>query len=1456
MARLAISKDYFPAYAALPRKAQRKADEFLRKFEQDSTAASMHIEPLKSVLDPQLRSARIGDDYRIILRAPERGDVFLVLWADHHDEAYRWAATKQTAVHPATGSLQIFDVTEAAQALTTSPEPVGSAAVPGESGPELPAELFASHSDDDLFLAGVPRPLLPSVRALSSDEDLERLLPHLPPESGEILTALAAGIPLDDAMEEVLGRVPPPAAAPPSPPVDVTDVPAALARDTTQRQFRLLEEGLDLDAALKHPLDVWRVFLHPRQRRLARTHAKGPMRVLGGAGTGKTVVAIHRAAFLVREVFTKPDDRVLFTTFTVNLAQDLRTNLGKLLEPDALARVEVVNIDSWASSYLRGRGISVRPAFEREQREHFDAACEVYGRDDVPIDFYRAEWRDVVQDQGLRTEDEYVQAVRRNRGVPLGRAERRRLWPVFAAYRENLEHAGMMEPIDIVRRARSELEKAGDPPRYRAVVVDETQDFSAEMLRLLRAIAGPEHPDDLFFVGDAHQRIYGRPIALSKCGIQIRGRRSQTLRLNYRTTGPICRWALGIMAGTTVDDLDDGEADMRGYISLRQGPSPFVHPSKSASQEEAEVVGVAKAQIEKGVPAEAICVVARTHGLLVNRFQPALERAGVSVVLLEQEEPRLPGVRLATMHRVKGLEFAVVLAAAVSKADVPHSTPDLRSDNPVLSAQALLRERSLLYVAASRARDELHVFYSGEPSPFLAATPRAAPAVKPEPAPRRPIAAMSLEKVLATPLSRITELPQRMFGFAEREGLTTLGELVRKAPSDLIGEPNLGRKSLQDTRRVIEAMTGRPWEELVRSPSTPPGADATAPLSPDHPAIVDAWDAARVRFSEEQRAIALADIELPARLRTLATREGLATLGDLASRSRSDLLALPRLGRASVADLPRVVAEHLRSLAEDAASADEGLLETFKTGVQKLDSMLQVIATRRAGLGAEPMTLQELGELFGVSRERIRQLEARLAEQLGRQPWAKRARARVEAALTGGAVKLDDLGSDSWWADACENPSVVEFVLDQVFDAGAFVVVLDGETWLSRSKQADVEAAWDELLRRAASVPLPAPFTAFEPLIAAASEGHGPQIAKHFREELRGRMQFDSAGEKGKDRVLALGDSKQAEILAILRASHEPMRVEDVQAKLGVRLGPLPEEVIYFRRGTIGLRQHFPDFHIWGARLVPHIVRLMQERGPERQWHASELLDELREEHDIPEWLTAFGLGALMKADARLRYLGRLRVALPASQGNETRIYIHEELDKLLQEAGEPVRKSILLERVGRRLGVTEGTLSLVFNRPPFIRVDAERVGLLSRDVPGGNAAIVEAADHVEALMARRERGLSDFHVHQEVQALSTAHATWTLPLMASVLRADGRFRFSTSGAIGLARWESTRVPTRLELTRGALEEGGGRVSVEAILARIEAHYGERSTRATLVGVAAKLGARVDGDFCVREGSQ
>lgn len=1458
MARLAVSKDYFGAYSRLPRKAQRKADEFLTKFQRDSTSLSIHLEPIRGTVDPLMRSARIGDDYRVILRAPESGDVFLVLWADHHDEAYRWAANKETAVHPATGSLQIFDTSIAAREKIEAEKAPSAASDRAEEGRP---SLFERFSDEQLFLAGVPKALTPSVRHVTSDADLDALLSHLPPEAGEVLTGLAAGLGLDEALEEVLGRETAPVGAPPAPAIDVTDVSAALARETTQRQFRLIEGEAELDAALRYPLDVWRVFLHPRQRKIAETRSKGPMRVLGGAGTGKTVVAMHRVKFLVREVFPKPDDRVLFTTFNTNLAEDLKRQLAKLLEPDELARVDVINIDAWASRHLKSRGKIVRPAFDEQQTDQFRQAFEIYGDDVHDLDFYRAEWREVVQEQGIRTVEEYVLAVRKHRGVPLSRTERRLLWPVFQSYRENLEREGLLELPDILRLAKADLDATGGPPRYQSVVVDETQDFSQDALRLVRAIAGPERPDDLFLVGDAHQRIYRRATSLSACGIQIRGRRSQTLRLNYRTTGSICRWSLAVLADVDVDDLDEGKADRRGYVSLREGGDPHVECLPTLLDEERAVVETVKAGLELGWHPEDVCIVARTRYPLLDRFEPALSRVGIASVLLDKAEPG-PGVRLSTMHRVKGLEFPVVILVAMSEGDVPLVTPELRSNDTIIAAQALLRERSLVYVAASRARDELFVFGSGKLSPLIRPvvarperrTPTLRPPKKSVPppvpasapstatAPPRP-APPSLGALLAAPLT-VLALPTRMENYADRMELETVGDLAQRAPSALLAEKNLGRGSIKDTRKALEAYLGITWESAAEMTSAP---DVDAPID------LRNWDTLRATLTDEHRALPLDRLDVPTRVKTYARTQGITTLGELAEKSSRELRAADNMGRRTLADLPTAVLAYLEQQAASGAVEDAlidlGLFECWRALLEKLEPQPRMILTRRSGLAGDAETLKEIGETFGVSRERIRQLQATACEGLLRLPWAASAKRRIASALSTGAALLDDLAVDPWWAQAAAKPEVLKYLVEDVLES-AFVIEFGERTWLSHHKAAAVENAWDELLAKAEHVPLPTPIATFEALVESIAAPIGPRLAMELMRKLTELLKRSETGD-----VVALGSGMTARLVALLRQAKEPMHIDEATKLMGGRFNP-PDEVIRFGGGRIGLKEHIPDFDLWRKRLVPRAVAIIQENAPERQWSCTELRDELREEFDLPEWLGPFVLAALIKSGSELTYLGRLRVVLPGNREEEGRTHAHELILDLVRNAGEPMVVSAIMGATKARIGVSDFAVTQVLGRPQFVRVDLDRVGLVERDVPGGLGAIVEAADHVAALLDRRNRGLSSFHLHQEVAQLSEVHATWNQVMTYSVLHADPRFRFNQSGAIGLASWESTRVPTRLELARNALAESAGRVSVEAVISRIEAHYGERpegdrSARALVGNLAMHLNANLAGDWLI-----
>lgn len=711
--RVALSREFLTAYSRLPKGIQKKVREFTEKFQQDPTHPGINFERIQAA-DDKVRSVRIDQAYRAIVVHPPRGDVYLCVWVDHHDEAYRWVRNKRFEVNPASGVFQLFDV----EAVPSSPPQQTRVAENSPRQPVTPAtspgRLFAAHDDESLLLAGVPLPLLPAVRALSTEMDLDAIRPHLPEDAAEVLYGLAMGMGLEEALTEVER------AASRKPAVDVEDFAAALAEPTSQRQFLVVQGDRELTAILNQPLAQWRVFLHPTQKKLVSMQANGPVRVLGGAGTGKTVVLMHRARHLAAQL--QDGEKLLVTTFTRNLAADLQDNLRNLCGDTSpeLRRIEVINLHAWAMQFLGRQGVRFELCADPQKRQQrMELAIDEIGDAGLPRSFFLEEWDRIVQAQEILDREAYLAARRTGRGVRLDRRQRALAWDVFARYRKSLERDKALEWQDVVREARLILRKAGPP--FKAVCADEVQDFTASELRLLRALVAPG-PNDLFLVGDGHQRIYGQPVVLSQCDIDVRGR-SRRLKLNYRTTDRIARRGLAILHGVTVDDLD-GEADtLRDYTSLRTGVEPDIQSFRTEAEEAAFVVRKVRDWIASGAAPENICVAARTGQPLKTRYQPLLEQNGIGSVILEGDKDVVAaGVRLATMHRMKGLEFQHVLLANISDGVVPLAAA-VASEDPTTRAAALQQERCLLYVACTRARDELVVCGFGKSSPLLQGVP-------------------------------------------------------------------------------------------------------------------------------------------------------------------------------------------------------------------------------------------------------------------------------------------------------------------------------------------------------------------------------------------------------------------------------------------------------------------------------------------------------------------------------------------------------------------------------------------------------------------------------------------------------------------------------------------------------------------------------------------------------------
>lgn len=460
--RVALSQDFLLQLTKLPLTIHSKVMKWAIQFQSDPTSPGINYENIKGARDSNLKSVRLDRDWRGIVFKPSSGDVYVLLYVDHHDAAYHWAENRKLAVNPVTGAMQMV-VLESVTQTDVAPTPwlgqtdaSADSAVQAPSPREADTALFAEYGDRELLSLGVPENSLPKVRALVSEEQLDAMQSRLPIEAYEALFLLAAG----DTVSQILSnretrvdRV-----------VDTADFATALATSEAQSRFVIVGDDEAMMAIMNAPLAQWRIFLHPTQHKLASGDRSGPVRVLGGAGTGKTVLAMHRAKWLA-EQRTPDGKKVLFTTFTRNLASDMEQNLRTLCGAGTMGKLEVKNLDAWVHGFMRSKKLEHRIVYNRKQ----DAALHAWQaamavkdtKLELPDDFYELELEQVILAQGITTLEQYRIVRRTGRAGVLSRAKRDAVWPVFEEYRGQLSSRKLKEVDDAYR------EIAGTPSRRR-----------------------------------------------------------------------------------------------------------------------------------------------------------------------------------------------------------------------------------------------------------------------------------------------------------------------------------------------------------------------------------------------------------------------------------------------------------------------------------------------------------------------------------------------------------------------------------------------------------------------------------------------------------------------------------------------------------------------------------------------------------------------------------------------------------------------------------------------------------------------------------------------------------------------------------------------------------------------------------------------------------------------------
>lgn len=715
--RVAISADVFTNFAGIQRHQQNKVINFINKFRNNPKSSGINYEKIIGAYDQNLRSVRIDENYRGIILKPKDNNVYLLLWIDKHDDAYKWAMRKRAVVNAQTGSIQVYDVEDKTTDEYKQNQTIENIEDDNDVAVISKVKLFEDIEDEVLLKIGIPEDTLNVVREIFSIEDLTNNKNLLPEDAYAALYFLAEGTSIEEIIDAFANNE--------VSKVDTSDFAGALDNLTTKQKYFAVDEENgqeELKEILNAPLEKWRVFLHPSQRKIVEKNVNGPVRVLGGAGTGKTVVAMHRAKWLAENIYTNREEKILFTTFTRNLSEDIKSNLRKICTPEIMKRIDVVNIDSWVNDFLKSNNYNYKIIYGKELNELWKMAFTVMNDEiDVNEEFYKDEWEQVIIPNSITSKKEYLKVSRIGRGVRLDRKARSLVWEVFEEFINLMNEKRVRDNSTAMMEARIILEKYGAILPYKAVIVDEAQDLGHQTFKLIRAIAGKEHANDIFIVGDTHQRIYSNnKVVLSKCGINIKGRSSK-LKINYRTTEETRKWAFNILNGISFDDMDEGQDDNKGYKSLVHGPKPKISSFKNINEEIEYLVEEIKNLVDNGVELNNICLVSRIDKQ-IEIYRALLRDYGIKSHKIKRKEAEnrgIDGVRIATMHRVKGLEFDYVFLVGINDDMVPYKKIVDGDIDKISRNEKINNERSLLYVSATRAKKSVFVSSYGTISQFL-----------------------------------------------------------------------------------------------------------------------------------------------------------------------------------------------------------------------------------------------------------------------------------------------------------------------------------------------------------------------------------------------------------------------------------------------------------------------------------------------------------------------------------------------------------------------------------------------------------------------------------------------------------------------------------------------------------------------------------------------------------------
>lgn len=659
----------------------------------------LQFHKLERSKDPNFWSIRVSKDVRIIVH--RTGASLLLCYVGHHDDSYQWAERRKLETHPKTGAAQLVEIRERVQEIII-PRYVDARATPERKLP-----LFETLSDSELLGYGVPLEWLTDIRS-ANEETLLDLADHLPKEAAEALLEIATGGIPQVAPVEVHQFRSVPEGEWKTTPVEAFEHPDA------KRRFRIINNPEELELALDYPWEKWTVFLHPAQQEIVNRDFAGPARVSGSAGTGKTIVAVHRAVYLARKY---PESRLLLTTFSEPLANVLRTKLKLLIgsQPRLAERVEVQAMNSIGRRLYEANMGKLQFAGAEAVRSVMQQMAAEISESRFSLPFLMAEWEQIVDAWQLGTWESYRDVMRLGRKTRLKEPQRAVAWAIFEKVRSALKTKGLITYSEMFNRLATFFSGNVAAP-FEFLIIDESQDVSIAQLKFLSAL-GKDRANSLFFAGDLGQRIFQQPFSWKALGVDIRGR-STTLRINYRTSHQIRREADRLL-GPELSDVDGNVEQRKSTISLFNGPSPTIRTLASIEEESKSVSDWLKGRLQESFLPHEIAIFVRSDSELV-RARSTAERAGLPYKMLDSTVETVHGkASIGTMHLAKGLEFRAVVVMACDDEVIPlQERIETVADEGDLE-DVYNTERHLLYVACTRARDQLLVTGIAPASEFL-----------------------------------------------------------------------------------------------------------------------------------------------------------------------------------------------------------------------------------------------------------------------------------------------------------------------------------------------------------------------------------------------------------------------------------------------------------------------------------------------------------------------------------------------------------------------------------------------------------------------------------------------------------------------------------------------------------------------------------------------------------------